>query len=379
MRKKMNFDDLRDEGNKLLERLESENKKIVLYGTGSIGNYVYGAIQEKVDIAAYCVSENKSNQSMFNDIPVYAVDKLPYAVEDCLFLLTLDQRHWDSVKSVLEKMDAVNVLPIGVLEQNELLAVFYNDYFLEKDIDISQDILEINGIKMKNPLKLKGVDLDAVLIEMNDLILGDIFGDYRLLSEGPYLYGGCIPEQGDIVLDCGTNLGLFSVNAAYRNCKVYSFEPTKRLYEQLGEYKKIYGDAIEPVNVALSDKDGIVKFSMSDKWDVANTIVFEEDNSVVDEDIHYEIVEVECMTVDSFVKKNNLSSVDYIKADIEGAERYMLMGARETLKKFAPKLSICTYHFPDDPEVLEKIILDANPRYKIEHRWKKLYAVVKED
>lgn len=375
----MNFDDLRDEGNKLLERLESENKKIILYGTGSIGNYVYGAIQGKVDIAAYCVSENKSNQSMYNDIPVYEVNKLPYPVKECLFLLTLDQRHWDSVKRVLEKIDAVNVLPIGVLEQNELLAVFYNDYFLENDIDISQDILEINGIKMKNPLKLQGVDLDAVLIEMNDLILGDIFGDYRLLSEGPYLYGGCIPEQGDIVLDCGTNLGLFSVNAASRNCKVYSFEPTKRLYEQLGEYKEIYGDAIEPVNAALSDKDGIVEFSISDKWDVANTIVFEEDNSVFDEDIHYEIVEVECMTVDSFVKKNNLSSVDYIKADIEGAERYMLRGARETLKKFAPKLSICTYHFSDDPEVLEKIILDANPQYKIEHRWKKLYAVVNED
>ena len=71
-----------------------------------------------------------------------------------------------------------------------------------------------------------------------------------------------------------------------------------------------------------------------------------------------------------------MESVDFIKADIEGAERYMLMGARETLGKFAPKLSICTYHFPDDPEVLEKIILEANPNYKIEHRWKKLYAIV---
>jgi uncharacterized protein Usg len=46
------------------------------------------------------------------------------------------------------------------------------------------------------------------------------------------------------------------------------------------------------------------------------------------------------------------------------------------LKTYAPKLAICTYHLPDDKEVLTKLILQANPNYKIEYRWKKLYAFV---
>jgi hypothetical protein len=81
-------------------------------------------------------------------------------------------------------------------------------------------------------------------------------------------------------------------------------------------------------------------------------------------------------TVDSFVAKNKLSRVDFIKADIEGEERTMLKGAAQTLRDFAPKLAICTYHYPDDPEVLEKIILNANPHYRIIQGPKKLFACV---
>lgn len=82
------------------------------------------------------------------------------------------------------------------------------------------------------------------------------------------------------------------------------------------------------------------------------------------------------ITIDSFVEMQQLESVDFIKADIEGAERYMLEGAKETLKKYAPKLSLCTYHLPDDPEVMEELILKYNPDYIIKHTETKLYAYV---
>ena len=66
---------------------------------------------------------------------------------------------------------------------------------------------------------------------------------------------------------------------------------------------------------------------------------------------------VKVSTIDQFVSENQIRKVDFIKADIEGAERYMLTGATDTLRRFAPKLAICTYHLKDDPQVLEDIRL----------------------
>ncbi|GHS89510.1 hypothetical protein AGMMS49957_12890 [Synergistales bacterium] len=44
-----------------------------------------------------------------------------------------------------------------------------------------------------------------------------------------------------------------------------------------------------------------------------------------------------------------MERMEFIKTDIEGYERHMLKGAAKTLKRFAPKLALCTYRLPDDP------------------------------
>ncbi|OAV67388.1 methyltransferase, FkbM family [Bacteroidales bacterium Barb6XT] len=99
-------------------------------------------------------------------------------------------------------------------------------------------------------------------------------------------------------------------------------------------------------------------------------------NSIISKGADCKSEKIAITTLDKFVKENNIEKVDFIKADIEGAERDMLRGATNVLKTFAPKLAICTYHLLDDPEVLEKIILEANPDYKVVHLRHKLFAAV---
>lgn len=92
--------------------------------------------------------------------------------------------------------------------------------------------------------------------------------------------------------------------------------------------------------------------------------------------VNESLEEISLTTLDDFVKENNITKIDFIKADIEGAERLMLSGATNVLKTLKPKLSICTYHLPDDPQVLEDIIITANPDYKVIHSCDKLFAYV---
>jgi len=50
--------------------------------------------------------------------------------------------------------------------------------------------------------------------------------------------------------------------------------------------------------------------------------------------------------------------------DIEGSKVNALMGAKETIINFKPKLVICTYHCPFNSTEIRKILLTYNPSYK---------------
>jgi FkbM family methyltransferase len=74
-------------------------------------------------------------------------------------------------------------------------------------------------------------------------------------------------------------------------------------------------------------------------------------------------VQVPVTTVDRLVEQLQLPRVDFIKMDIEGAEREALKGSTRTLARDSPKLMLDSYHLPDDMQVLPVIIRKANARY----------------
>jgi hypothetical protein len=70
--------------------------------------------------------------------------------------------------------------------------------------------------------------------------------------------------------------------------------------------------------------------------------------------------------IDRVVAELKLERVDYIKMDIEGAEQKALEGARETLARFHPRLSIAAYHVPTDPVRIPEIVRSAWAGYRTE-------------
>ena len=216
-----------------------------------------------------------------------------------------------------------------------------------------------------------GDKYDEVTVDYCDTFLGE--GLYGLVNNRVNV----TVEPGDIVIDAGSWIGDFAAYASVRGAeKVYAFEPTAETFKILRKTAELNGSII-PVNKGLSDEASTIPLFIHTEGNTeANSFMRQKE-----QEKEYGDVQSNAQTIrlDDFVRENNLPRVDFIKADIEGFERHMLAGAQETLARFAPKLALCTYHLPDDPEVMAGLIKQANPKYNIVQKRKKLYASVPQE
>ena len=81
---------------------------------------------------------------------------------------------------------------------------------------------------------------------------------------------------------------------------------------------------------------------------------------------------VQTITLDDYVLRSDLTRVDYIKMDIEGAEVMALNGARATIAHFKPKLAICLYHKWDDVVTIPQAIAATGVDYAFSFKWVQL-------
>lgn len=194
----------------------------------------------------------------------------------------------------------------------------------------------------------------------------------KIIGEG--LYGlvndkvNVTVEAGDIVIDAGSWIGDFAAYASVKGATTYAFEPVDDMYKYVVKTSELNKNII-PVKKGLSDKSTVMEMFTS--GNSTATFLSERKRGTA-------TAQVDTITIDDFVRENHLPRVDFIKADIEGFERHMLAGAQDTLARFAPKLALCTYHLPDDPQVMAELILRANPKYNIVQKRKKLFASVPE-
>jgi len=237
----------------------------------------------------------------------------------------------------------------------------------------NKDFFDFKGAKV--PKAISDKDLITFAQEAVDLLTFDLLDNNTLCeaasTEGPYERGKVRVSAGDVVIDCGANMGVFSAVASNKGGTIYAFEPSDYIIKNYLSKTAEFNKNIHICKYALSDKREELNFEFNDKDIGAGRL-----SIVKNEQSGVQPQSVQAISLDEFVEENKVCKVDFIKADIEGAERFLLKGAKQTLKEFAPKLSICTYHLPDDPKILREIILAANPNYIIEEKFQKLYAHV---
>ncbi len=134
-------------------------------------------------------------------------------------------------------------------------------------------------------------------------------------------------KLGDVCLDVGGNVGYFTLNFARQvgpAGKVFVFEPIRRnaLMIQLGAEINSFGGNVQVMRAAVSNKVGNVSLTIP-SVDGAYAYISQDEGDTVSE-----INEtVDCIRLDDFVAERELSGVDIVKIDVEGAELLVLEGA----------------------------------------------------
>jgi FkbM family methyltransferase len=174
-------------------------------------------------------------------------------------------------------------------------------------------------------------------------------------------------RTGDVVLDVGGHLGTFTRIALRQGARLvvaFEPEPVNRSCFQRTFQNEIAEKRVALVEAAAWSEPGELKFTLWSGNSAGGSSVLTHPGSTV---------AVPAVTIDDTVERLGLKRVDFIKLDIEGAERHALRGARRTLARFGPRVVACVYHSFDDPLVVPQRILEARPSYHWFATWSQAY------
>jgi FkbM family methyltransferase len=141
-----------------------------------------------------------------------------------------------------------------------------------------------------------------------------------------------------VFIDIGANIGIYSLSASdmldlSKGGMVHAFEPVSYVYKKLIENIELNKiENVVPNKLAVYKENKTIELFLSNQENLGMSSVFHHDTESGLTEM------VEAVTIDSYIDKSDITRVDLIKIDIEGAELYALKGMLNTLKKYKPVL-----------------------------------------
>lgn len=147
------------------------------------------------------------------------------------------------------------------------------------------------------------------------------------------------PKHGDVVFDIGAGKGesvLWFYNKVKSKGQIYAFEMQERLLD------------IMKANIQTNQINNVHIISKG-VWD-KETCVSLDSTGAIDKSLQRG--KANTLSLDAFIQTHQIDRLDFIKMDIEGAERQAIRGGEKTIRRFHPRMAIASYHHMDDPVAL---------------------------
>jgi len=188
-----------------------------------------------------------------------------------------------------------------------------------------------NGFKVLLPMKYRNIRR-GILHNYSEIF---VYDEYSKLSEYRV-------QEGDIVLDAGAFVGLYTLSVADKAGLVIAVEPNIASYIFLINNVKMNNlvSKIITYNVALGDFEGNAILYIED-WLAGGSTLF---NSWHADYGHRLKISVKVVKLDDILNNIGIDRVDLMKIDVEGAELMVLRGSIDRLKRRLIKRLVMEIH-----------------------------------
>jgi FkbM family methyltransferase len=197
--------------------------------------------------------------------------------------------------------------------------------------------------RIRPPVISAGADI--LVAEVAGMIVGVPGNEWRMaayhafrgvMEPGLTKYFCTLVKPGTVVVDVGANVGIYTLLAAKLlegTGKIYSFEPTPRIYEILRDNVQVNSflelGIVQLHQVAVTDRSGKARLSIFNNDSGHNTLF--RDGKADDE------IDVATTSLDEILATQE--RVDIVKIDAEGAEPLIVRGMQQVIKR-NPKIRI---------------------------------------
>jgi FkbM family methyltransferase len=181
---------------------------------------------------------------------------------------------------------------------------------------------------MLNPKRLISQNLNEINISEGNLSVANI--------------KNLINKEAPVILEIGANCGQTTIDFIenFPNALIHCFEPDPRAIRKFKA--TVNSKNVHLHEIAIGNVDGAIIFHQSAGGESIDPEGWDHSGSIRAPKAHLEMfpwvrfdtkIEVPVMRLDSWAKINNINNVDFIWADVQGAEEDLILGGIDTLMK----------------------------------------------
>ncbi len=329
--------------NDMWHYLASTDKPVVMYGMGNGADKIIAVFEKYgIEVADFFASDGFVRGQVFHGKTVLSFSAIKEKYCDFIVVVSFGS----SLPDVLSNIYAI-------AESHELYA---------PDVPVSGETLFTLDFYKENFCEFEKA-FSLLADEQSKQIFSDII-KFKITGNISYLHTAVSDkdcekyilnfERYKTFVDAGAYNG-DTARKFIADCKnaatIYAIEPDRKNFKKLSAYAESETAAkVIPLNFGTWNEKAIAEFTVGGNR-----------NSAIGTQNLKKTEPVELNTIDSL----DVSNADYIKYDVEGAEKEAICGSVQTIKASFPDLLVSLYHRSEDLYALPLLVNEFFPEYAL--------------